>query len=263
MPTYQATPKDYVSIEVKGKKVRVLSKTALDRFSTGLLGLGDITLSSRAVDAIAAVFDLEGFTHFCKQIEPHLSVPVFLSEFLDWLMTQLKEEMTNRQHDEGATLWSPLPFFVKFLGDGILVLWDSSAMGDVERRNIIVSAQSICRKYSSAFVKTLKKKLVDPPPLLRCGLARGTVFSVGDGSDYVGSCINMASRLQKLPGTTFAFNRRGFVLEGADVNEYFSKRLIVKDVAVRGIGDHELVAILKKEFEAMQPDDKGQFRDLD
>ena len=36
----------------------------------------------------------------------------------------------------------------------------------------------------------------EPPPVLRCGLARGTVFSVGNRSDFVGSCINMAARLQ-------------------------------------------------------------------
>src|SRR5690606_37938418 len=151
-----------------------------------------------ATDAIAAVFDLQGFTTFCGQIEPQFSVPLFLGEFLPWLMTRLKSEMIQRKYKSGARLWSPLPFFVKFLGDRVLVLWDSSAMSDVARANILVAVSNICVAYSSEFLGRVEAKVVEPPKVLRCGVARGTVYSVGDSNDFVGTCINMAARLQKL-----------------------------------------------------------------
>src|SRR6185503_19067907 len=110
------------------------TSAAAERFDSSLLGLGDLDEASAATDAIAAVFDLEGFTNFCKQIEPQLSVPLFLSEFLSWLMEDVKNEMVNEVAPEGFSVFSPLPFFVKFMGDGILFLWDSSDMSEANRR---------------------------------------------------------------------------------------------------------------------------------
>jgi len=225
------------------------------------LGLGDISKQSAPTDAIAAVFDLQGFTNFCKQIEPHLSVPRFLNEFLGWLLNQIKQEMTEKQHDAGVQLYCPLPFLIKFLVDGLLVLWDSSAMSNTARRNVIVSGTEICEAYAKSFFPTISKEIVDPPPVLRCGMARGTVYSVGDGNDFVGSCINMAARLEKLSGVTFAFNKRGFDLKDPDANEFFATGIVVKKVAIRGIGSGELIGILKQEFESMKSADRKQFRD--
>ena len=261
MTIYKPKPEDYVRIDVEGKKRKVLSTQACENFNTSLLGVGDLTQASIATDAIAAVFDLEGFTNFCKQIEPHLSVPLFLSEFLSWLMEQIKEEMIKEMLEAGAILWSPLPFFIKFMGDGILVLWDSSEMGDVARRNVIVSLYSICQRYTKVFLPKIQGKVVEPPSILRCGVARGTVYSVGNGNDFVGSCINMAARIQKLPGSTFAFNRRGFDIEGSNVVKFFKEKVTVRRVSIRGIGENELIAILKPEFDSMKATDKKIYRD--
>src|ERR1041385_4386983 len=98
MATFKPKDSDFSVISVRGKSVRVLSNEAFARFDLSLLGLGDLTRAATATDAIAAVFDLEGFTNFCKQIEPHLSVPLFLREFLAGLMQQLKKEATHKVH---------------------------------------------------------------------------------------------------------------------------------------------------------------------
>lgn len=260
MATFLPKESDYAEVEIEGEMTRAMKPASFARFNPIILGLGDLKQPSTATDAIAAMFDLQGFTQFGKQIEPHLSVPVFLHDFLNWLMDRLKEEMKRAETNEGVALWSPLPFFVKFMGDGLLVLWDSSQMDAVERKNIVVSMYSICDSYSKKFVKTLRKKLVDPPPVLRCGVARGTVYSVGSGNDFVGSCINMAMRLQKCPGVTFAVNRRGFEFEEEDIGGLLPEKLVVRAIAVRGIGDNELVAILKSELDAMSESDKRAFR---
>jgi hypothetical protein len=260
VPKYEPKKSAFITTEIEGKQKRLLSADACAAFSTTLLGLGDLTEPASSTDSIAAVFDLEGFTNFCKQIEPHLSVPLFLSQFLTWLMNKIKSEMIKKEHKEGTELWSPLPFFVKFMGDGLLVLWDSTDMSEVNRRNVLVSLHIICQHYSSHFLPEIQKKVVDPPAALRCGVARGTVYSVGNGNDFVGSCINMASRIQKLPGVSFAFNRRGFDIEGSQVDKFFKERIVIKRVSIRGIGENELIGIRKSEFESLKVSDKDTYR---
>ena len=257
-------PKDYHIIDVKigdrtGRR-RALPKESFAAFNLNVLGLGDVAAPSKPTDAIAAVFDLAGFTNFCKQIEPHLSVPKYLNAFLSWLMEQLRAEMREMDYESNVTLWSPLPFFVKFLGDGLLVLWDCEKMSPIAQRNVVYSCYSICQSYEQTFLRSLRTKMVEPPSGLRCGVARGTVFSVGEGQDYVGSCINMAARLQKFPGISFCFNRRGFDLEGSGLPKFFSERIVIREVAIRGIGTHELVSITKSEAEKLSPRDRKFYK---
>lgn len=213
------------------------------------------------MDAIAAVFDLEGFTTFCKQIDPHLSVPIYLSRFLDWLIDQLKKHTIRQHHREGSRLWHPLPFFLKYMGDGLLVLWDCEEMKPVHVRNVILHLARICSLYQTELLKTLNGLVADAPPTLRCGVARGVVYSVGDDSDYVGSCINMAARIQKLPGLVFAFNRRGVDLDEEDASEFFKTRIKVQKVAIRGIGENELICVRLKDLESMNPADRKLYRE--
>lgn len=245
-----------------GAKKKLLVEEAFNRFNSQALGLGDLSTPSEAIDSIAAVFDLEGFTHFSKQIEPHLSVPLFLSSFLEWLMEQLRTEMRKDTYPEGIELWCPLPYFVKFMGDGLLALWDSTGMSAVARRNVITSCDEICQAYREEFYPYIRKKVSEPPTALRCGVARGTVFSVGNGEDYVGACINMASRIQKLPGLSFAFNRRGFDLEADGSDSFFMDNFIIKEISIRGIGNHELICIYRADFENLGDEDRAMFRDV-
>ena len=91
-------------------------------------------------------------------------------------------------------------------------------------------------------------------------MARGQVISVGDGSDFVGSCINAAARLQKLGATSFAFSRRGFDPR-ASFDESWWDDFATKRVTLRGIGEDEVVVILRREFEALPAEEAAQFRD--
>lgn len=96
MPTFKPRNADYVRLEIDGRRRKLLTYDAFDKFNASLLGLGDLTRRSKPIDALAAVFDLEDFTQFCKQIDPHLSVPNFLHPFLNWLMEQLRNEMKQK-----------------------------------------------------------------------------------------------------------------------------------------------------------------------
>jgi len=246
-------------IEGEREDVVLLDKKKFERFTPQLLGLGDISLLSKEVEALAAVFDLSGFTRFCNQVDPHLSVPEFLSRFLDWLFDQIGLALTAKGYKENIALWAELPFLAKFLGDGVLFLWDTRNMSESRVNNVVVSLLDVCREYRSAFYPVIKKRVVEPPSNLRCGIARGRVLSVGNGQDYVGPCINIASRLQKLSFLTFCFPRRGFDVRRY-VDESYQEDFIEKRITLRGIGENELVWILRSEYNQLPDSEKKLFR---
>ena len=260
MTPFKPNESDFQEVIVDGKRRKVLSRAKFDAFNASLLGLGDLARAATVTDAVAAVFELEDFPGFCKQTSTDLAMPFFIKEFLTWLMDELKMEMKRKDHGAGVILWSPLPFFVKFTGEGLLVLWDASGESDVARRNIIANALVICGNYRRDFLFRIRGKAPDSPPVLRCALARSTVYSVGEGHDYAGSCILMAARLQRLHGVTFCFDSRGFNLKDADKSDWIRREVIVKQVSSRGIGEDELIGILRSESRALKRDEKKQFK---
>ena len=249
-------------IVVKGneKRIQPLDKEKLEKFNPPVLGLGNIGAPSREVEAIAAVFDLSRFTSFCNQVDPHLAVPQYLSRFLEWLFTEVKQGIISKSYRDGTEIWAEvgLPFMAKFLGDGVLFLWDTDGMQENAICNLVLDLRNICLKYRREFYPNIKSVVVKPPVILRCGIARGKVFSVGNQHDYVGACINIASRLQKLSRLTFCVSRRGF-----DFDKYLQgeerQRFNTKSVPIRGIENNELIWILKQEFDALPDGAKRLF----
>jgi len=249
-----------VIAEDKERGTIPLDKEKFERFNPPALGLGNIAVPSKEVDAIAAVFDLARFTDFCSQADPHLAVPEYLSRFLDWLFTGIKQDIVQRSQKEGKGLWTDLPFLAKFLGDGVLFLWDTAGIPGSAVCNVIVELRDICIKYRREFYPKIKTVVVKPPIILRCGMARGKVYSVGNRQDYVGPCINIAARLQKLSRLTFCCSRRGF-----DIDRYMPGderlRFIEKSVSIRGIAHNELIWVLKGEFDSLTDEEKKFFRE--
>jgi len=239
----------------------VYSSDALEKFNPIILGLGNIGQKSRRIDVIAGVFDLGGFTNFCIQVDPHLSLPKFLKEFLDWLFQNIKSEFEEKRFGEKVLLYTDLPFFAKFMGDGVLFLWNTANMDMRKVCNVLIIAENICHNYSKVFVPKAKKYLTNVPKSLRCGLACGQVCSVGNGEDYVGACINIASRLQKLSKVAICCSQRGI-----DVEEGMPKKTaetyLTKNVSIRGVGSDERVIIGKWDFEKLSKKEKTIFKDV-
>lgn len=259
-----------IKTKTERKEVKVNGKTGvydfyqedeLKKFNTAVLGLGNVGVKSRQIGVLAAVFDLAGFTNFCSQVDPHLSMPRFLKEFLDWLFESIKSEFEFKRFSEGVVLYANLPIFAKFMGDGVLFLWDVENMQMNLICNVVVSLSNICGQYSSAFAPKIKKHLSDVPKSLRCGVARGQVCSVGNGEDYVGPCINIASRLQKLSNLGFCFSKRGIDFEEGMLKAA-AETYIVKRVSIRGVGRDELVVVEKGVFEKLSKRDKTLFKDV-
>jgi hypothetical protein len=77
---------------------------------------------------------------------------------------------------------------------------------------------------------------------------------VGDGNDFVGPCINIASRLQKYGKFTFAVSQRGI----PKLNENY----VLISGAVRGVSDGENIYVLRWEYNKLEKEDKARYKVL-
>jgi len=259
MGLFKFSKNAYIDKKIDNNNIKVVKKEEWEKFNSLVLGYGDISKKSEVKSVLCSIFDLEGFTNFCKQIDPQLAVPIFLNKYLEWFFKMIKNETMQEEYEDGVSTWHDLPFLIKFMGDGLLVLWDISETSVNKQMNIIVSCNCITEKYISDFLPSIGKEVVDPPKKLRCGITKGNVFSIGNGDDYVGPCINFSSRLQKLPGVSVVFSNRGLDITA---NKSLNKNYILKKIEVRGIGNSELICIKKEEFEQMSDKDKEFYNEI-
>jgi len=249
-----------------------------DSFGRRAFGLHHFRSDGEPRTILAAMFDLEGFTAFTDRRDPHLFVPQFVDWFLGWLFETVKSLTLERRAGDSVFLWSTLPFFAKYTGDGALLLWDldhpglqqfcrrhhrdrdAEIHGDVG--NIVSILYDTCRMYARDQLPELKKHHPNPPRRLRCGVAQGQVSALAGGRDFVGACINLASRVQKLGKLGFSILATGFDLSRVPA-ERLRDVLVKKRTQVR-LSDQqtwELVYVIKSDFEALDPKDKADFVD--
>jgi class 3 adenylate cyclase len=237
-----------------------LRKSVFEKFNHSILGLGSILEGNKTFEALAVIVDLKDFTSFCDQRDPHLAIPKFVKMFLEWLFEKLADELLIEEDETDVALWSPPPFFGKFLGDGVLLLWDVTSMTGEAKRNIVYSFDIICSDYDSEFLPKIKRRFAKPPSKLRCGIAQGQVSSIGEDTDFVGLCINIASRLQKLAdgAFSFAFTEKGLQAEPSE--DWYQHFRLIK-IPIRGVSNDELIYVLKTEFRKLSKNDKKTYRE--
>ena len=238
--------------------LRVIDTAVFKSFNPAMLNLGDLSLPCQEREAVTAVFDLTGFTTFCNQVDAYLAIPRFLKSFLEWFFISIRKRLTTENLGNRTALWVELPMKVKFMGDGLLILWNAQRMTEAQMCRLTVTLYDICAAYQEEFLPRTKEIIDRPPKILRCGVARGKVFTVGNGNDFVGHCINNASRLSHLFGLSFAFPNRGFPVKQYIPEDYLSQ-FVQKYVPIRGVGANELVWVVRREFEALPPEDKVNF----
>lgn len=244
----------------------------LSDFTSALLNIGDLETPTKPIEVLAVIFDLEGFTAFTRQVDPKFAIPSFISDFFNWLFETIKAEM--RVSKTPNRIWAELPFFSKFLGDGVLFLWriDTDKIAAIDGTigaiklngltqeficNIVATLFSICESYQT-FLKERDLKYVDPPTRLRCGIARGDAFPLGTNRDFVGPCINIAARLQRFNGLSFAVSAKGIDYNYFDTS--YKKHFLKKKVSINGIGDNEIIYIRSDEFDNLPPKNKSLFK---
>lgn len=231
-----------------------LAKAQFDAFDDSLLWVPNSTSNTadgEKFDALAAIFDLQDFSAFFDVRDPFATVPEFVETFLAWLFQTLKREFSKKTVGDTVLLWSYLPMFAKFMGDGVLLLWniptDQRHGGARAIGNIVARLHRTCLSYRSEFRPSIAQELDEAPTTLRCGGALGQVAAVGNRNDYVGPCINVAARLQKLATLSFAFSRLG-----CDPNRCFLREwqnvFTTATVRIRGMHRAEPILVDAEEF---------------
>ncbi len=241
---------------------RQIDNEVIKRFNPAILALGDLSAPCQEIESIAAVFDLTGFTAFCNQVDSYLAIPRFLNDFLEWFFKSIIEGLAETDYDDTKKFWAELPILVKFLGDGLLLLWNARTMTEGQICRITATLYETCRAYRQGFYPQINMAVNKPPGVLRCGVARGKVFSVGSGNDYVGHCINTASRLSRVGSLSFCFPHRGFQVREHMPVEYL-QLFVPKYTSIHGVGENEMVWVVKEEFERLPEKSKEPFRNLE
>jgi hypothetical protein len=139
MATFKTTRKDFIKVVIEDEPFSLIKKERFKEFNESILGLGKINTKPSKIDALSAIFDLERFTNFCTQRDPDLNVSLFLNDFLIWIFDEIKKSLIVEEYNEGYLLYSNLPFLSKYLGDGILFLWDAAKMDEIEICNTIIT----------------------------------------------------------------------------------------------------------------------------
>lgn len=226
----------------------LVNATDFAKFGVAALGLGDLTDKARMRRVVAAMFDLEGFTKFCSQSDSQVVVPEYMESFLTWFITELKKESHNKKIKGGVAIYGVLPFFIKFTGDGLLLLFDYEFIqGERGLGYLATGLYNLTWSYENEFLKKISQHFELIPQRLRCGVARGDVVELGGGTDFVGPCINLAARLQKLNGLRFAVSRKGMPPEKCwQVNE--RKDWLLKRIRLRGYSHDEIVLVDRDDF---------------
>jgi len=175
MGRFNVSQRAYRIAVVDGKRGLLLRKRLFDRFNVRILGLGDLTREATPVDAICGVFDLEGFTHFSSQVDPHLALPEFMDSFLNWLFAKVRDLALAVQKGDDVMLGVQLPFFV--MGDGVMFLWDTAKVNRDSVLNVPPCLANVSVDYGKELLPALRKRVALPPNSLRVGVARGRVLS--------------------------------------------------------------------------------------
>lgn len=161
------------------------------------------TQASIAKDALVLIFDLEGFSRFFSQPDVQEYVTKYLNRVFDTVSSCIFG---------GKIFWSKndispflTPTHVKFLGDGALYIWSFNRGEKEKKKQSILYFINRLWNIKNDFGKLVDTcsedvPVVDLPRKIRFGLASGSVHKIyykySARTEYIGYCINLASRLQ-------------------------------------------------------------------
>lgn len=192
--------------------------------------------SDDLVKIIVAIFDVSGFTEFFNSIHINKNIVTtsFINGLLYWFHYRFEKYYTFR------------PVFSKFLGDGILMIWEPGHQ-EMHKREVI-SLMNLCwdmvasdDSFESEYIPEFKRKVgegrrITYPSKLKVGLSLGHAVKYVKGrkaSDYISECINTASRLVKFH-KDIKFLAHSDLVVGPIPRKF---RYIKKIIRLRGIGD--------------------------
>jgi len=215
------------------------------------------------VRIIVVILDLEGFTNFfdSASVNKNIVVASYVNSFLCWVNYRLDREVNKGRLPER-------PRLSKFLGDGLLYIWEVEKQRLTSRRilDLINFFYNLTRGkdcYEEEFLPKFMNKLgqnwsCDYPKHLRASISLGHAVKYvqrGRSMDYVSECINIASRLLKINPEVYFMAHADVYIGPEMLNQGYVKKKIPN---IRGIGKPIVVYIDKEDFTALS--DKSMFQ---
>lgn len=223
--------------------------------------------ASQPRNAIVLIFDLEGFSNFFNQPD----VSDYLPAFLNHIFTAVNicivggDAYWLPKNDSASVKLTLEIAHQKFMGDGALLV----LLPDKTQKKISDdTAQKLCNRLWNLkrnFKKILQRCSDDVPvfalpPRIRFGIARGTVLELtkqgSNESEFVGFCINLASRLQKYCPTLGFIGSARMQLSSSMLKTHGYKKIVA--TAIKGfpkeivfVDENELNNVSKEEFSAL------------
>jgi len=223
--------------------------------------------ASRPRHALALIYDLEGFSQFFNQPDVQDYVPKFLNRVSEAMGLIISGGDEYWKEDDPGEM-DPLlrPTHEKFLGDGALYLWIDGPETPLSEDfvKILCNRLWVLKANFTNVVKAAYDEIpvVDLPRRIRFGMARGTVYELATRAsrqkEYIGFCINLASRLQKYcPELGFIASARiGLPKATLDANSYL--RVAAKQI--KGF-PREIVIVDADEYERLDDVVRQQYFD--
>ena len=213
-------------------------------------GKGFRNRAGRAQNGIALIFDLEGFSKFFNQPDVHEYIPTYLNIVTDAVESCIFGGKCYWSGSEELNVLQIDPVHKKFLGDGVLYVWTPPKGEDTFSINFITILANRLWNLKNAFGEVNKACAdfvpeYELPLRIRFGLARGTVYELSVARskerEYIGYCINLASRLQNYcPQLGFIASARlaipesdlkehGYIRTVANKIKGFPKEIVIVD----------------------------------
>jgi class 3 adenylate cyclase len=207
---------------------------------------------------LALVFDISGFTNFFNKPDIQDYITDYINKIIDCVEICIwggkSFWLEDKQHIDKLKL---VPVMRKFLGDGMLYVWENDENDSFSRGNFKMSLLNrlwSVQKYFEEINNSLYDHMPtgDLPVAVKFGVAQGTVYKLteNDGTiDYIGPCINLASRLVKYcPAINFiASTRVKLPIDYLKSNGYMrviaiELRSFEKEIVIVEMDDYKLVS---------------------
>jgi class 3 adenylate cyclase len=218
--------------------------------------------ADRPTVGLALIFDISAFTNFFNKPDLQLYITKYINHIVECVEITIYggvDYWTNTPEE-----LAPLdikPSLRKFLGDGMLYIWEDDENKISKDSNLKVELINRLWNLQNWFYR-VNERLYDDVPIgdlpntLKFGIAQGTIYrlSENDGNqDFIGPCINLASRLVKYcPNINFICSARLDLNKETLEEEGFFK-IIAKEL--RSF-ENEIVFIDKSDYSNLSPEDK-------
>lgn len=222
------------------------------------------TRASRPKHAIVMIYDVEGFSKFFNQPDVQDYVPRFINHISNVIAAVIYggEDYWTSTPEPFTPIHAPV--HEKFLGDGGLYIWLPPENAKVFSTYFITT---LCNRLWNiqGFFNEIRRKCAEDIPVyelpqgIRFGLARGTVYELTNRKtrerEYIGFCINLASRLQKYCADLDFIASARIEIPETVLKEY--KYIKVVATKLRGF-PKEIVIVDKNEYKELTPEIKEE-----